>query len=254
MDVLVLAGGSVSKSDPLSSLAGDQPKSMVPIAGKPMVQWVLDALSGAELVDSVAVIGLDDSCGLHCVKRLTYLPDTGSLLQNIQRGAEHFSQVTPADSHILSVSADVPAVTPEIIDACIRVFNAREFDIYYSVIERSAMEKRFPDSRRTYLKLKDGEVCGGDVNCIRKKAALDPDSAWSGLIERRKNPIKQASMIGWGTLLLLMTGMLTLDNAASRVCQRLGIQGKALKMPYPEIGMDVDKPFQHNIVERDLLR
>ncbi len=254
MDVLVLAGGGFSKANPIYPLAGDQPKSMVPIAGKPMAQWVLDALSGAELIDSVAVIGLDESCGLHCGKALSFLPDTDSLLQNIQRGAAYFLQANPADSHMLTVSADIPAVTAEIIDTCIRLFSAREFDVYYSVVENTTMENRYPGSRRTYVKLQDGQVCGGDVNCIRKQAALDPDSAWSGLIRNRKNPIKQASMIGWGTLLMLIAGRLTLDEAASRVCHRLGIKGKAVKMPFPEIGMDVDKPFQHSIVERDLLR
>lgn len=254
MDVLVLAGGGISKIDPLYPLAGDLPKSMIPIAAKPMTQWVLDALSGSKLTGAVAVIGLDESFGLCCSKELKFLPDAGSLLQNIKQGAGYFSQTNPADTHILTISADIPAVTAAIIDECIRVFDKREFDVYYSVVEKTTMEKRFPDSRRTYVKLKDGPVCGGDINCVKKQAALDPDSAWSDLIRNRKNPLKQASMIGWGTLLLLMTGRLKLDEAASRVCRKLGIQGKAVKMPFAEIGMDVDKPFQHSIVERDLLR
>ena len=163
-------------------------------------------------------------------------------------------QGNPADSHMLTISADIPAVTSAIIDRCIQVFSKREFDIYYSVVEKDVMEERFPDSRRTYIKLRDGEVCGGDVNCVRKQAALDPNSAWSELIRARKNPIKQASLIGWSTLLLLLAGRLTLEDAANRVCQKLGINGKALKVPYAEVGMDVDKPFQYKIVESDLLR
>lgn len=254
MDVLVLAGGGISKTDPLYPLAGNQPKSMTLIAGKAMAQWVLDALSGSELTNSVAIIGLNESIGLSCSKELQFLPDAGSLLQNIKQGAEHFAQTNPTDTHMLTVSADIPAVTAAIIDQCIRTFNERAFDVYYSVVEKNTMEKRFPDSRRTYVKLKDGPVCGGDVNCVRKQAALEPDSAWSELIRNRKNPVKQASLIGWGTLVLLVSGRLNLDDGASRVCQKLGISGKAVKMPFAEIGMDVDKPFQHRIVEEDLLR
>lgn len=254
MDVLVLAGGGISKTDPLYPLAGDQPKSMTPIAGKPMAQWVLDALSGSELAGAVAVIGLDESLGLRCTKELTFLPEAGSLLQNIKLGAAYFAQTNPAATHMLTVSADIPAVTADIFDQCIRTFSEQALDVYYSVVDKDTMEKRYPASRRTYVKLKDGPVCGGDVNCVRKQAALAPDSAWSELIRNRKNPVKQASMIGWGTLLLLVGGRLTLKDGVSRVCRKLGISGKAVKMPFAEIAMDVDKPFQHRIVEADLLR
>lgn len=254
MDVLLLAGGKISKTDPLYPLAADQPKSMIPVAGKPMAQWVLDALSESKLAGAVAVIGLDASSGLSCSKELHFLPDAGSLLENIKQGAEFFLQSNPADTHILTVSADIPAVTAAIIDVCILTFSERKFDVYYSVVEQSTMESRFPDSRRTYVKLKDGPVCGGDVNCVRKQAALDPDSAWAELIRSRKSPIKQASLIGWGTLLLLVTGKLSLNETVSRVCRKLGISGQAVKTPFAEIGMDIDKPFQLRIIEEDLLR
>jgi len=254
MDVLVLAGGGISKTDPLYPIAGDQPKSMLHIAGKPMAQWVLDALSGAALVNTVAVIGLENSVNLTCSKELHYLPDAGTLLQNMQSGSEHFAEINPAESHILTVSADIPAVTASIIDQCIRAYCEMEYDIYYSVVDKETMEKRYPGSKRTYVKLKDGQFCGGDVNCVKKQAAMDPDGAWGELIRNRKNPFKQASLIGWGTLFGLLTGTLNLDDAADRVCRKLGIRGKVIKMPFAEIGMDVDKPFQHKIVEQDLLR
>ena len=254
MDVLVLAGGRTSASDPLYPIAGGQPKSMMLIAGKPMAQWVLDALSNAEQVNTVALIGLEGSADITCSKELHYLPEAGSLLQNIQSGAAFFSQSNPADSHMITISADIPAVTSTIIDQCIQAFSEMECDVYYSVVEKETMEKRYPGSKRTYVKLKDGLVCGGDVNCVKKQAALDPDGAWVELIRNRKNPLKQASLIGWGTLLRLLSGTLTLDDGAARVCRKLGIRGKVMKMPFAEIGMDVDKPFQHRIVEQDLLR
>ena len=48
MDAIVLAGGK-STDDPLSALTGGELKSMLPIAGKPMVQWVLDAISDFQI-------------------------------------------------------------------------------------------------------------------------------------------------------------------------------------------------------------
>ena len=253
MDVIILAGGGAEEG-PLAELTHGKPKSMLEIAGKPMVQWVLDAINHAPSINNVALIGLDDSSQLNCNKPMITLPDLGSLMANIQQGAQTFQDLHPQESHILSISADIPAITSEIIEAMIKEYAGFKYDIYYSVVERQEMEKRFPGSKRTYIKVKDGEVCGGDLNCYSKRAALDPKAIWKDLIRLRKSPLKQTAMIGLDTLMLLLLRQLTLDEAADRVCRRLGITGKALRVPFAEIGMDVDKPFQYNMVQADLLR
>lgn len=254
MDVIVLAGGKSTPEDPLNSLAFGGLKSMIHIAGKPMVQWVLDALSGARLVDSVVVIGIDETKELKCSKDIAFLEDAGSLISNIQQGCAHFDQLHPQKTHVITISADIPTLTSEIIDRSVEMYQAYDLDVCYTVLDRTTMEKRFPNSKRTYVKVKDGEVCGGDLNYIRKKAVLHPAGIWDQLIQNRKNPLKQASLIGFDTLLMLALGRLTLDAAAARVCKRLGISGIAVRSPFAEIGMDVDKPFQFEIVEKDLLR
>jgi hypothetical protein len=38
------------------------------------------------------------------------------------------------------------------------------------------------------------------------------------------------------------------------VSKRLGLRGRAVVCPYAEIGMDVDKPFQLEIMRADLSR
>ncbi len=57
LDALVLAGGVPGVEDPLRSYTGDIPKSMVDVAGKPMIQWVLDALAGSPAVGKIVISG-----------------------------------------------------------------------------------------------------------------------------------------------------------------------------------------------------
>jgi GTP:adenosylcobinamide-phosphate guanylyltransferase len=254
MDAIVLAGGIPTKKDPLYEKAAGAQKSMLSIAGKPMVQWVLDALSGSQLTDTVVVIGVDNNDNLSCTKELVFLPDKGSLIENIQLGCAYLAKIHPMESHTLSISADIPAITSEIIDSCISTYQQLKVDVCYSVLERKVIEDRYPNSRRTYLKFKDVEVCGGDLNCLNKTAALNPSGVWQQLIQNRKKPLRQAALIGWGTLARLLLRQLTLDSAIEAVCRRVGITGKALLQPYAEIGMDVDKPFQFEMVEKDLLK
>lgn len=253
MDAIILAGGK-SADDPLSEMTHGELKSMLPIAGKPMVQWLLDAISASKSIDTVALIGIEDASALKCSKPLITLPDEGTLIGNMQLGSKKLDEIHPNETHVVSFSADIPTVTPEIIDHLVAIYQKCEFDIYYGVVERSIMEKRFPGSKRTYIKVKNMEVCGGDLNSFSKRAVLKPDALWQDLIKSRKNPLKQAAMIGIDSLLLLMLGLIDLDQVATRVCRRVGITGKALRVPFAEVGMDVDKPFQYEMVQADLMR
>jgi len=75
---------------------------------------------------------------------------------------------------------------------------------------------------------------------------------WESLIGSRKSPLKQASIIGFGTLFALFTRRLTLEDAVQRVCDRIGIKGRAIVWPYAEPCMDVDKPNQLELMQEDL--
>ena len=113
------------------------------------------------------------------------------------------------------------------------------------------MEARYPGSSRSYVKLKDVEVCGGDVHGLRLSLAGERE-LWERLIRARKNIFKQAALIGFDTLFLLLTRSMTIQGAESLVSKRLGVVGKVTIVPYAEMGMDVDKPFQLEIMRKEL--
>jgi hypothetical protein len=91
------------------------------------------------------------------------------------------------------------------------------------------------------------------MNVGRLKLLLtDETGIWRRITNARKSPLKQAALIGFDTLFLLATRQLTLAGAESRIMKRLNITGRAIVCPYAEVGMDVDKPFQLEIMRRDL--
>jgi hypothetical protein len=59
-------------------------------------------------------------------------------------------------------------------------------------------------------------------------------------------------LVGLGLFLRLLTRRLSLSDAERRVSQVLNIRGRAIPFPYAEVGMDVDKPFQLDIVRAEL--
>ncbi len=86
-------------------------------------------------------------------------------------------------------------------------------DVYYNVITAQVMEERYPGSKRSYTHLKDVEVCGGDLNVIRTMTVTGNDELWERIIASRKNVFKQAALLGYDTLLLLLLRQVTLEGA-----------------------------------------
>jgi NDP-sugar pyrophosphorylase family protein len=252
MDAIVTAGGIPKPDDPLYEYTQGGPKVMLDIAGKPMIQWVLDALSESNHIDRVVIVGLDADEEVNCAKELAFVPSQGSMLDNIRASVRKAQELNPLGEHVVAVSGDVPAITAEMVDWEVEMAMESDHDLYYTVVTRQVMETRFPDSKRSYTPLKDMQVCGGDVHTFRISLAMSEDSVWDDLIGARKNVIKQASIIGFSTLLLLLLRRLTIDGAIPRVTKRLGITGKALVCPYAEVAMDVDKPHQLEILRADL--
>jgi hypothetical protein len=114
------------------------------------------------------------------------------------------------------------------------------------------MEDRYPGSKRSYVHLKDVEVCGGDMNVIRSNLVEGNDELWDQIVDARKNALKQAALIGYDTLLMLLLRLITLEGAARKVSKRIKLHGRALVCPYAEVAMDVDKPHQYELMLKDL--
>lgn len=254
MDAIVTAGGETDAKQPLYQVTHGGLKAMIEIAGKPMVQWVLDALGGTTQIDRVVVVGLPPETDLTCTHPLILLPDHGDMLKNIMVGAKEVRRVNPEASHVLLASGDLPGLRDEMVDWFLEQAKDLDQDIFYTVISRETMESQFPTSKRTYIHLKDMEVCGGDLHCFRLSSATEESPIWKRLIEARKNPLRQASIVGYDTLLFLLLRQLSLKDAEKAVSRRLEIKGRVVLSPYAELGMDVDKPFQLDMVREHLTR
>ncbi len=252
MDAIVTAGGIPQPKDPLYAYARGNSKALIDVAGKPMIQWVLDALSEAKNVDNVIIIGLTPKSGLTCKKPTYYISNQGRMLANIVVGVDKVLELNRTSEYVLVVSSDIPAVKSEHIDWLIETAMQTKEDIYYGVCPQDVMETRFPNSHRTYTKLKDMQVCGADMNITHVRMATEHLDMWENLIGNRKSPLKQASIIGLGTLFMLLTGQLTLDEAVERATKRIGITGRAIVWEHAEPCMDIDKPHQLEILRADL--
>jgi GTP:adenosylcobinamide-phosphate guanylyltransferase len=251
IDVIVTAGGIPKSDDPLYEFSKGRSKALLDIAGKPMAQWVLDALGDSKNVGNIVIVGLDNKSGLKSKKSMEFIPNQGGMLSNIFAAAQIIKKINPAAQKVLIASSDIPTITSEMVDWVINQIQDDD-DLLYGIVEKSDMETRFPNSNRTFTKLKGIHLCGADLNVSSLKTLLAEDSIWQDIATARKNPLKQASLIGFDTLIAMLFRLEDIHQLAKRASRNLGINGRAMLCPYPELAMDVDKVSHLETVRNDI--
>lgn len=252
IDCILMAGGVPQESDLLYEVTQGQPKALLDIAGKPMVQWVADALERAPSVREIVLVGLGREGGITSPKITHCLPNQGSMLKNIIAGVDKVLEISPGARQALVCSADIPLLTADMVEALIAQCADTSVDIYHSIVPRARMEARFPASRRSYVHFREGDFAAGDIHVIAPHIAHTYEDLWDGLLNDRKDAMKQAMRLGPAFFAKLLARRLSLAELEQRVLQKFGMNVRALSVDDPEMGMDADKPFQLEICRQEL--
>ncbi len=254
LNAIIGAGGAITADDPLAEIGTvGQPKALLQIGGKRMVDWVLDAVAASEKVNQILIVGLTEDHNLNSHgKPMHFLPDMGGLFSNANNATAESGKLNPDQEQVVWVSADIPMISTDMLDWVIDQCTDEQYELYYTLIEKPVMEARFPNSRRTFTKLKNREVCGGDINVFDVKVANGLHPAISKITAARKSVLKQARLAGIWPAILLLTRQMTTERGELEIHKRLELKTKFVICPHAEVGMDVDKPYQYDIA-RDTL-
>ena len=254
MDCLVVAGGTPLPDDPLYGYTQGRPKSLISIAGRTMLERVVDALQGAASVDEILVVGVDSDYGLNFARPVRFLPDQGGFVANGLAGVAWLAKHNPAAGQLLLSSADIPAVTSEIIDAFVDMCRPFHSTLYYSLVLKETIEARFPGSRRTFVPLRDAQVAGGDIFIASPKAANADPELLNALASGRKAAWKLARIVGYRVLLRFLLRRLNISDIAELATRMAGYPVEIIVSPFAEMAMDVDKPQQVELLAAEIAR
>jgi GTP:adenosylcobinamide-phosphate guanylyltransferase len=233
---IVLAGSPNNGS--LQTYSAVDYEALIPMGGKLMVEYVVEALSSASTVKKIVVVGPREELLQAPALRGSTLAQSGSnILENIQIGMQSLGFTRK----VLAVTSDIPLITASAIDDFISRCDDVTVDLYYPIISRRIIESHYASARRTYVNLKEGVFTGGNIFLFKSDILPGCLDKGKQLIEARKNPLRLASMLGLSFLIKFMTCNLSLREAEEKFSGLLGIKGKAVISGYPEMGMDVDK-------------
>lgn len=241
VDALVLAGAP--NTGRLREVSTAPYEALIEIAGRPMIAYVLEALRGTSEVGRLVVVGpgeLDPVVGAFVgAERIDPGPD---VMANVRAGVGYLA-ASGATDRILIATSDIPLLTPEAVqDFLTRCQELGDLDVYYPVVLRERSEEAYPGVERTYIRLRDGAVTGGNLFLIRSDVIDRSGPFLEEAVSLRKHPLKMSRLLGPRVIMKAAVSRLSADDVAQRVQQMLGLRGRAVFTPFAEIGVDVDKP------------
>lgn len=235
IDAVVLAGGDAQKVD--ASLEG--PKSLINIAGQPMIEYVLEALRQSSALDRIAIAlpaGTDKSVFKNISGQI--IPDTQGVVDAMSKAVETFGD----EGYLMAVSSDVPMINAEVIDAFIKNCEEEPADIYYTIIPKEVMEDSYPGSKRTYFRVHEGAFTGGNVHMIKKTTLVKNLGLAEQIFSMRKSPLNLIRLLGITFLIKFARGRLKIGSVEDKAGKAFSAKVRAVIMAHPELGVDVDKP------------
>lgn len=246
---IVLAGQP--NSGPLQETSDAVNEALIEINGKPMAQFVLDALGASEQVERILVLGPDPELAVQLSHpKAEFLQNSGGIIDHIMAAARHL----PHDKPYLLATSDIPLLTPEVVDGFLALCQGREADVFYPVIEKKVNDRLYPSVKRTYVTLTDGIFTGGNLFLINPKVIEEKAPLVEEFLNYRKSPLKLAGLLGWSFLFRLLFKRLSLAAIEAKVNDLLGLRGAVVLCPYPEVGIDVDKPSDLQLARAALPR
>lgn len=244
VDAVVLAGGDGNVIDPAVRIKG-----IVPVAGKPMVEWIVDALRAADSIGDIAVVvPTAEGLGGWVDKADKIVVSDAPFADNLVAGVDSFR----ADRATLAITGDIPALTPAAVDDFVSRSLAAGADFSYPLVREADMLRQFPGSARTFVRIADGKVTGGNVALLSPAIVARNRDIGQRLFDTRKSPVAMARVIGVPFIIKLLSGRLRPEDVERKMSQLLGGRCVALYTEHASIGADVDKPIDVVVAERVL--
>ena len=249
INALILAG--TKGKGPLEIAEKVDNKALIMIDGRPMIDYIVDALNNSENIDNILVVGPKKELHPYIGKKVKEILHPGnSILENMESGLTFFN----SDENLLLLTSDIPLITPEAIDEFLRICTKRKAYIGYPVITKENIIKKYPETKRTYVKMKEGIFCGGNIVFFKPEVFFQQKNLIKELFDNRKATWKYVKILGFKFIFKFLFKTLTLKEVEKRVTDILGYNSIAVMISYPEIMIDLDKPSDLKLIRKCLER
>lgn len=239
--------GRRAGSDDLAEATGHSHRALLDVHGVPMLTRVVRALRASPSVGRIAISIDDPDC-------LDELDEIGDLerhrsLASPSASLSDFLDGFPQNEALLVVTADHALLTPEMVEHFVRQSSASDADVLVALVESNLLQTHYPETTRTYLRFGNEAFSGANLFAFRTPEARRAADFWIRAERFRKRPWRLVASFGPLSLLLFALHRLDLDAALARASRAMGARVAAVRMPFAEAAIDVDRASDLALVE-----
>jgi NDP-sugar pyrophosphorylase family protein len=259
--ILVLCGRDSVRRELLQVLDPDgkfASKALIPMHGKRVLDWQLEALCDSDYVGDIYLIGLSRE-EYPCEEKITYIPVelTSTILEKITIGSEFIKKNFPDLEHVIVSTGDAPAMSTASVDLFFQDLSQNlDVDVLISGVPEDITKEIFPEHGRVVGRFKDQDVYPGEMIAFRYKMISKLKDEIDQLTIRRRqfNRREDTSKLGpimrylakrprlWMLIIKYLSGNLTVDELEKTMSRVYGMKMKTVIIPDPGFGMDMDLP------------
>lgn len=251
---IVLAAQRGGRLDPLADRAGVTHKCLVPIAGRPLLEWVLRALAQVPGLGAIHISIEKDAVEAACkVKgaqgefgvRVEFVAAATSLADSVYAAAHGI------EGPIVVTTADNVNLAPAAVGEMVAKMHAGAEGVLV-VATREAVLAAHPEGQRRFYKLRGGSYSNCNLYGINGRRALKMAETFRSGGQFAKNPKRLAETFGVLNLLLLRLGLISIEGAVRRMSRRFGARVEAMVVADGSQAIDVDNVRTYGVA-RELL-
>jgi len=246
-NALILAGSK--KIGPLEINANVENKALILIDNKPIINYIIDALKGSKNINKIVVVGPKKMLSKGIDQKISKILNSGdTILENIEKGLNHFN----SEDSILILTSDIPLITPNAIDEFLEICIKRNADVGYPIITKEKIIKKYSETERTYIKMKEGMICGGNIALLKPEVFFQNKSLINELFENRKAIQKYVKILGFKFIIKFLFKTLTFKDIEKRISEIVGYNSIAVNVSFPEIMIDLDKISDLELIRKTI--
>ena len=243
----VVLAGSRPGRDPFAEAHGTDLKALIPVGGKPMVRWPVEALLASGQVGAIRVLAQQPErigAVLPADPRLAVEASGATIAVTLDAMVRDPATRWP----LLVTTADHVLLDGDMLADFLT--GSAGCDIAIGLVERAALERRLPQTRRTWLRFRGGAYSGANLVLLGSPKVAAAIDLWRSVEQDRKKGWRLLSVLGWGSVIGAALRLRTLDDMLARTGNRLGLSIRAVRMRDPLACVDVDKDADLALVEQ----
>jgi hypothetical protein len=254
--ILVLAGRRSATLDPLAAKLGVSLKALVPVAGEAMVGRVLRVAAKA-FPDSPLFVSVEDFALIAAEPTVARLHAEGRLTAV---GAEHHIVDSVVEASrttgfpLVLTTADNVLMSVEGFRAIAEAGADGGADGIVMMAEKDDILAAHPEGQRRFYRFRGGAYSNCNLFWIGGAHAFDAIGSFRHGGQFAKRKLDAVRALGLTSLLLYLSGLLTLEGMFRHFSRRFGVRIRPLVATDGRLAIDVDNERTHRVAEEILAR